>query len=175
MKKISKESSQALVARYFATSQPQLRAFIRSLIFNPSDVDDVLQDTAVVAIEKADRFDPQQGEVGAWVMGIARNRVLKYLDKAKRQKLRFSGELVDLIANAAIKAPESSDTLDALETCLGALDRNKRELLIRRHLPGMTSTKLASEIGYTDSRMSRMLNSLYVALIKCVRNSTYTS
>ena len=115
----SKESSQALIAKYFATSQPQLRAFIRALIFNPSDVDDILQDVAVVAIEKAERFDPQRGDAGAWVMGIARNRVLKYLDKSKRQKLRFSAELVEVIADAAIRGPDSSDTLDALKDCLG--------------------------------------------------------
>lgn len=102
------KSGRSAVAKYFATSQPQLRAFIRSLIFNPSDVDDVLQDVAVVAIEKAERFDPEQGDAGAWVMGIARNRVMKYLDKSKRQKLRFSAELVDAIAEAAINEPESS-------------------------------------------------------------------
>lgn len=175
MKSAPKESSQALVAKFFATSQPQLRAFIRALIFNPSDVDDILQDVAVVAIEKAERFDPKRGDASAWVMGIARNRVLKYLAKSQRQKLRFSPELVEVIADAAINEPDSSDTLDALKDCLGTLERSKRELLVRRHTPGMTATKLASEIGYTDSRMSRMLNSLYGLLMKCVRQNARLS
>ena len=175
MNKTPQESSETLIAKYFATSQPQLRAFIRSIIFNASDIDDVLQDVAVVAIEKSERFDPTQGDVGAWVMGIARNRILKYLDKSKRQKLRFSHELVDVIADSAINEPDSFDTMDALEDCLGILDPSKRELLVRRHLPGMTASKLASEIGYTDSRMSRLLNSLYSTLMKCVRSDAHFS
>lgn len=167
----SVNSGRAAVARYFATSQPQLRAFVRSLIFNPADVDDVLQEVAVIAIEKAERFDAGQGDVGAWITGIARKRVLKYLDKTKRQKLRFSVELVDAIADATIAEAESSDTLDCLEDCLSALDRGKRDLLIRRHSPGMTSRRLANEIGYTDTRMSRLLNALYVKLMKCVKEN----
>lgn len=169
MAKQTDSGSRSAVAKYFATSQPQLRAFVRALIFNPSDVDDVLQDIAVVAIEKAQRFDPEQGDAGAWVMGIARKRVLKYLEKTKRQQLRFSEELVDTLASATVRAPDSGDCLDALEHCLNTLNRSKRELLIRRHAPGMTATELAKEIGYTDSRMSRLLNSLYAVLMKCVQ------
>ena len=171
MPRSPKNSPQAAVAQYFATSQPQLRAFLRSVIFNPSDVDDLLQDVAVIAIEKADRFDPSQGEIGAWVTGIARNRVLKFLEKSKRQKLRFSDELIHAIADAAADESPSTDTLDVLEHCLKSLERSKRELLIRRHQTGMTATKLAKSIGYTDSRLSRLLNGLYGALMKCVQRN----
>lgn len=167
----SRQSAQAAVARYFATCQPQLRAFIRALIFNPSDVDDVLQEVAVVAIEKADRFDSSKGDVGAWVMGIARNRVLKYLEKSKRQQLCFSSTVVDAIADAAKPNDELANTLDALEDCLNLLGKEKRELLLRRHAPGMTASQLAKEVSYTDSRMSRMLNGLYATLMKCVRQN----
>ncbi|MEM7312128.1 MAG: sigma-70 family RNA polymerase sigma factor [Planctomycetota bacterium] len=166
--------SQAKVARYFAIKQPRLRAFVRSVVFNPSDVDDIVQDVAVIAIENADRFDGSR-PVDAWVMGIAKNRVLKFLDKSKRQKLCFSNEAVDAIAAATLRPDDRSDTLDMLEGCLGKLEPSKRRLLKRRHEPGMTARELAKEIGYTDTRISRLLNGLYATLMQCVKDQTSES
>ena len=162
-------SSSAKVARYFALAQPKLRAFVRSLVFDTTDADDILQDVAVIAIEKADRFDTSRGDVGAWVMGIARKRVMKYLEKGRRQKLCFSTEVIDALTDASLNDAADSDSLDALQSCLKKLERGKRELLIRRHSPGVTARELAQKIGYTDTRMSRLLNSLYVKLMKCVQ------
>lgn len=162
-------SSSADIARYFALEQPKLRAFIRSLVFNPADVDDILQDVAVVAIENAHRYDSSRS-LEAWIIGIAKKRILKLFEKRERQKLCFSTEVVDALAAVAISAEsDASASLDSLQVCLQKLDDDKRSLLIRRHSPGATARELAREIGYTDTRMSRLLNGLYATLMKCVQ------
>lgn len=155
------------VVRFIALTQPKLRAYIRSLVFNSSDVDDILQDVAVIAIEKADKYDPSR-PLSGWVFGIAKNRILKYFEKQKRQKLCFSSELIDAITVAAEQESSKSDSLETLEDCLGKLDPDKRELLKRRHSEGTTARKLAKEIGYTDTRISRLINSLYKMLMNCI-------
>ncbi|MGB7326821.1 MAG: sigma-70 family RNA polymerase sigma factor [Rubripirellula sp.] len=155
------------VARYFALSQPQLRAYIRSIVFNRSDVDDILQDVAVTAFENAERYDGSR-PVNAWVIGIARNKIMKYIDKHKRQKTCFSTEVVEAITDAATTGPDKKDSLDSLQGCLEKLDPKHRTLLVRRHETGVTARQLAKEIGYTDTRMSRLINSLYATLMKCV-------
>jgi RNA polymerase sigma-70 factor, ECF subfamily len=156
------------IARYFALSQPKLRSYLRSLVFNPSDVDDILQDVATIAIKNAAKFDPSRS-ISAWVMGIARNQVLKYIEKQRTQKVCFSVELVDAISTSAIKDPRLEKSLDSLQECLGKIDSDKRSLLLKRHMPGVTARELAKEIGYTDSRMSRLLDSLYAALLRCIQ------
>lgn len=160
-------TAQAEVAAYFALSQPRLRAYVRSLVFNAADADDILQDVAVTAIENAKRYDPAYS-VNAWVIGIARNRVLKYLERKKREKICFSSEIVDVVTEAAAGDEQNVEYLESLQGCLEKLEREKRELLLRRHRAGTTSRQLAQEIGYTDTRMSRLLNSLYATLMKCV-------
>lgn len=160
--------SSSEVVRFIALCQPKLRAYIRSLVFNPSDVDDILQDVAVIAIEKSDNYDPSR-PLSAWVFGIAKNRVLKYFEKQNRQKLYFSTELVDAITVAAECESPDSDSLDMLKNCMEKVDPEKRELLRRRHEPGITARQLAQEIGYTDTRISRLLNSLYKLLMNCMR------
>jgi RNA polymerase sigma-70 factor (ECF subfamily) len=154
------------VARYFALAQPKLRAFIRSMVFNSSDVDDILQD--VVAIENSDRYDPSRSLDG-WVFGITRNRVLKYIEKSKRQKLSFCTEVVDALAESAQTDSDSDYSLELLGSCLQKLDPEKRELVMRRHQPGTTARQLAQEIGYTDTRICRLFNSVYSSLMKCVQ------
>lgn len=163
-----KQPNGSEVVRYIALTQPKLRSYIRSLVFNPSDVDDIMQDVAVIAIEKFDRYDSNRS-LNGWVFGIAKNQILKYFEKQNRQKLCFSTELVDAITASAESESANSDSLDTLEKCMEKLDPQKRELLRRRHTPGTTARQLAREIGYTDTRISRLLNSLYKLLMNCMK------
>lgn len=156
------------VARYFALAQPKLRAYIRSLVFNRSDVDDILQEVAVAAIENADRYDKSK-PVDAWVFGVTRNKILKYYEKTKRRTAHFSSELVDKITVSATEDASNTESVEALQSCLSKLPADKRQILLRRHEPGTTARKLAQEIGYTDTRMSRLINSLYVKLMNCIQ------
>ena len=161
-------NSSANIAVYFAREQPRLRAYIRSLVFNPTDVDDILQDVALIAIENSDRYEPSR-PLNAWILGIARNRILKYFESQKRQRHCLGSEVVELLTTSMESEPAGTPDLDHLQNCLAKLDPKQREILIQRHTPGMTSHQIAQEIGYTDTRMSRFLNGLYAALMKCVQ------
>ena len=48
--------SNDFVAR-LTKSQRQLHAFIFSLVWNPADADDILQETNLVLLQKAEAFD----------------------------------------------------------------------------------------------------------------------
>lgn len=161
-------NSSASITVYFAREQPRLRAYIRSLVFNSSDVDDILQDVAVIAIEGVDRYDTSR-PLNAWILGIARNRILKYFESRKRQQHCFGSDVIELLTDSAISDSAEALELDHLQNCLAKLEPKNREILIRRHFEGVTSRQIAQEIGYTDTRMSRLLNSLYAALMKCVQ------
>ncbi|MCA9048135.1 MAG: sigma-70 family RNA polymerase sigma factor [Planctomycetaceae bacterium] len=163
-------NSSLLVKHHLTQAQSGLRSYIRSLVFNAADADDLLQDVAVTALKNAHRFDPT-GSVGAWVLGIARKRIMKYHEQRRRQKVAFSTELIEALTAAADNEPECADALESLQGCLDKLDTRKRELLLKRHRAGVTARQLARESGFSDSRMSRLLNSLYSALLKCVEQN----
>ncbi|WDI43826.1 sigma-70 family RNA polymerase sigma factor [Bremerella sp. P1] len=160
--------STADVARALSLVQPKLRAYIRSLVYNPSDVDDILQNVAVAAIENADKCDPNRS-IDAWVFGIAKNKVLKYLERSKRQKLTFSTEVVEALTESASNEDNQAELLESLQSCLDKLDNDKRDMLVRRHRSGVTAREIAREFGYSDSKISRMLNGLYASLMKCMQ------
>lgn len=50
-----------------------------------ADVDDVVAETFLGALESASRYDPRKGEVHSWLLGIARNQ-LALLRRSQRQQ-----------------------------------------------------------------------------------------
>ena len=108
------------------------------------------------------------------MFGIAKNRILKHFERVGRGKLQFSSELVEVAATECALGERQSDVLDDLRMCLDRLPPDQRRLLLRRHQPGTTARQLAQEIGYTDTRMSRLINSLYDSLVKCIARQQNT-
>ena len=167
------EDQTSAVAKYFGQSQPQLRAVVRSVVFNPTDVDDILQDVAVTAMEKAAQYDSTRTDIGAWIAGIARIHVRRFLEQQRKRRTNqptFSSAFVDAAFEHSIGEVETPASLTALRDCLRRLDPEQQQLLLRRHEPEMSATRLARETGYTDSRLSRTLNSLYAVLMKCIQS-----
>lgn len=80
---VSNTPNPADYARRLLASQPRLRAYVRSMVFNPGDVDDLLQDVATIGWEKFGTFEPER-PFDAWLLGIARNRVLQYFQAQKK-------------------------------------------------------------------------------------------
>ena len=65
-------------------SQPQLKAFIESRLYNEADICDVIQNVNEVALNKEKNFDPEKN-FEAWVIGIAKFQILDYLKKNKNR------------------------------------------------------------------------------------------
>lgn len=84
-------------ARLLVSAQPHIYAYVRSLIFNPSDADDILQEVAAVGWKKFEDYDPSR-PFDAWMFGIARNQIRYYLQKRKRDTLLFSQGTMDRLA-----------------------------------------------------------------------------
>jgi len=64
--------------------QPQLKAFVRSKIYNEADVSDLVQIVNEVALNKAHLFDASKN-FEAWTIGIAKYQIKSYLKKYKKR------------------------------------------------------------------------------------------
>jgi RNA polymerase sigma-70 factor (ECF subfamily) len=88
--------SEAFV-RDLTAHQSRLRGLIRCLLFDPTDVEDVWQDTNVLLIKKADEFQPGT-DFWAWSSCIARYQVLTHCKKVKRSRVIFSTDALEALA-----------------------------------------------------------------------------
>lgn len=165
--------SQAEYVNQLMQAQPQIRGYVQSLLYERTDVDDVMQEVALVAWNKRNEFDHSRS-FEAWVIGIARIRVLKNLQTKKRDRLSFSPELIDGLSTSFDSRPESdSANADALQACVQRLSQKEREAVLHRHAPGMTNRSLAKKLRYSESKLSRWLNRIYMKLTLCVKREQH--
>tara|TARA_Y100000593_G_C4286462_1_gene325758 strand:+ start:874 stop:1422 length:549 start_codon:yes stop_codon:yes gene_type:complete len=70
-------------------TQPQLKAFVKSKVFNEADASDIVQTVNEVALNKEEVFD--EGRCfEAWIIGIAKYQILNYFKKHKKAPTHVS-------------------------------------------------------------------------------------
>ena len=155
--------------RLWIQHQMRVYAYIRTLVFDRADAEDVLQEVALVLWRKFDQFEPGT-RFDQWAYRVAHNQVLYYRQKKRRDALVFSQDLLEAVAEqAAAENQPCGDYLDALESCLDKLPAHDRELVRRRYEPGATNRSVSDDVGRSESAISRGLNRIYMALLRCIR------
>jgi RNA polymerase sigma-70 factor (ECF subfamily) len=158
--------------RLFVQMQPRLHAYIRALVPNRSDAEEVLQETGVVLWKKFDEFEPGT-EFARWATRVARLQALCYYKRSKRNVLRFSQSFVEAMAEeAAVLTQEPSPYYEALEGCLAKLNQMDRDLIRRRYESGArTARQVAREQGLPETTLYNALARIRRNLLRCVRHA----
>jgi len=135
---------------------PSLRAFASSLVRNPSEADDLVQETVLKAIKSADSF--QEGtNLRAWLFTILRNTFYSTYRKRKRETLDGDG----YYENKLVSAPAQQDHMDFedMRSALNQLPDDQREALILVGASGMSYEEAAEicdcALGTLKSRVNR--------------------
>lgn len=151
--------------------QRRLLVYIRTLIPQRSDAEEVLQEVNLFIWRRSDDFELGT-DFGAWAYKIAYFHVLTYRKKMARQKLRFSDDLVAQLADSAAESAERSDRRqEALEHCLGKLPDPDRELVRLRYEVGGTAQALGAQLGRSAKAIYYALNRIHLNLLTCIENS----
>ena len=154
-------------------SQRQLHAFILSMVWNPVEADDVLQETNLVLWEKAEEFDGGRPFL-PWAMRFAQFQTLAWLKRRRRQQQRvvFDDDLVRLLADeAAAEEREFESRRQALAACLQKLGPEQRALIARRYEPEASVNAMAEAGGITPKAVSDRLRRIRHALLECIQKT----
>lgn len=147
----------------------RIYGFIRGLVPNQADAEDVLQNTSKVLWQKFDHY--QSGtDFAAWALATARWEVRQYLRARRNDRLCFSDDMVDLLADEASERREQLAGVSvALSGCLEKLPQPQRELLTRRYEPNVSVEALAGELGRPIQTVYSQLKRIRRALLDCVQ------
>lgn len=99
------DKANSLEPRYvglLTKAQMDLYAFICMLLGHRDEAEDILQETNLMLMRHAAEYDGQRAFL-PWAKAFAYNQVRKYLKSRSRSPLVFSGELVDAIADDALR------------------------------------------------------------------------
>lgn len=150
--------------------QRKLHAFIISMVWNPADADDVLQETNLVLWQKADDFDPTRPFL-PWAMRFAQLQVMAWLKSRQRQRVVFDDDLVRLLASEAAAEPLFDPRRTALAACLQKLKPPQRDLVMRRYEPDGSVNAMAAAAGITPKAVSDRLRRIRDTLLDCVNRA----
>jgi RNA polymerase sigma-70 factor (ECF subfamily) len=155
----------------FLPAQQGLYGYLRTLIPNSSDAEDVLQAAAAVMWEKFDDFQPGT-RFEYWAYHVARLQALRFLKERKRSRLVLSDDVLSVLADRAIAISDTTrEVMDSLEVCVERLSEQDRELLRLRFEPDATNRSVARATGRSDMAISRALNQTYGLLLECIQRS----
>jgi RNA polymerase sigma-70 factor, ECF subfamily len=109
--------------------QQELYGFIYTLVPNPPDAEDLLQQTSLILWQKFGKFDRSKS-FPAWACGIAHFLVLKHIRKKRRTRVVFSDELITQLAETRneCKDAQLADPA-ALAGCIEELSEIDRKLI----------------------------------------------
>jgi RNA polymerase sigma-70 factor, ECF subfamily len=129
-----------------------LRSYLASQVYHLDDVDDLAQEVFLAALGSMSTF--QRGEdFGAWLRGIARNKLLVYFrteSRRSRALQRFREEVTARIEDDLERAAaaDRTETLEQLLRCIAQLPERLRRV-VRAGLDGDKPAELAQALSTT--------------------------
>ncbi|MGB0768061.1 MAG: sigma-70 family RNA polymerase sigma factor [Phycisphaeraceae bacterium] len=149
-------------------AQPILAGYVGSMVRDRAAADDILQSVALTSVEKLDEYEPDRS-FEAWVVGIARYKVLQYYREVDQDRLIFDDQLADAYTRHFADAAQGYEQrVDALRDCIDKLPEDGRALLNNRYFDQQSVKSIAAMLGKTPARISKQLFSLRRALEQCI-------
>lgn len=160
------------LAVFWAQSQPAIAAFIYSLVPNFQDADDILQNVAVIAVEKFEEFDKKRS-FSSWANGIAKNLILKYYSQKGKKQPVLDTEAIQKVAQ--VYEEESQYLHDqkeamerALRKCLKQLQTKWRKIVDMHYLYEHSPARIAQQLSMTRNNVFVSLHRIRLSLKRCV-------
>ncbi len=152
----------------YTRHERQLVRFVASLLGQPSDVDDVMQETARVLWREFERYDAERPFL-PWACAVARFEVLSFRKRQKTRRKYFSEETVELLAMEWREVAAGDDArAEALTACVAALPEKDRRMLAQRYGEGETLREAAErtqrEVNALYKQMQRIREKLFVCV-----------
>ncbi len=150
-------------------NQTRVRTFVQSLVPDPHQAEDVVQEVNLGLWRKADEFELGTN-FAAWACRVAYLQVLAHRKRLSRAAQRFSDALVSELADVAQQRLQALDERrEALRLCLGKLPRAQRLLLEKRYDVNMSLQEMAAEQHRSVPSVKQALYRVRRDLLDCIR------
>ena len=147
-----------------------VRACIRVMGIREGYVDDLAQETFILAYKKFDSYD-QSRSLRAWLLGLAKNLVLNERRKTSRRN-RLLSEKYSILVSENYEQVEASSLesydLTVLNRCLDKLPDNHRKMVKLRYFNNKNSSEIGETMNKGASSIRHMLRRVLESLKICV-------
>ncbi|MFP6873199.1 MAG: sigma-70 family RNA polymerase sigma factor [Verrucomicrobiales bacterium] len=154
--------------RLWTRHQAEVKRYVYMMVPRAVDAGEVLQEVSVKLWEKWEKYD-QSRPFGPWAIKFAWLEVLKWRQRQARERLVFSGSLLEKI-NAAHEdeAPVMELRGRALKNCLAKLNSQERKLVNLRYGRHGAVKQEAQHTGVRLHKLYYALEKIRAQLLECV-------
>ena len=155
-----------------AKAERKLALHTLTLVGNEADAEDILQQSKLVMWRAFGQFTPGTN-FGAWARKIILNQVLNYRRKKKRDRLWFSDDILELVADELEEADEALQRQQAaLKECVNKLPVDQQEILQKRYFGNQSIADIAAAVQRTEGAVYRLLSRIRKNLHDCITIAT---
>ena len=152
--------------------QTIVSAYVRSVVLNYHDSEDVIQNIAMVFTNKFDQLGSSRDLI-PWVLKVARYEVVNYFRAQNREKKFFDEKAMQRIEHAYQSIhPEADDVKAALHECIKKLNGRPRDMLKLRYFKDMGIGDISRQLGISKNAVYIMLCRARDAQANCVQRKT---
>lgn len=168
---MKKDQKRAAFAQFVQEHQASLRSFLRVIGVRADSVNDLAQETFLVAFQELENFEEQR-DFGKWLRGIARNLARNEIRKDARRGRIMDEELTDHLL-AVSEKDHSDETFEehdfrALRDCLEQIPEKSRALISGRYADEWSSTILADQFEMSATAVRLALMRIRQQLKSCI-------
>jgi RNA polymerase sigma factor (sigma-70 family) len=157
-------SDEDAFAAFYARYERRVVAFFFRAVARGDLAADLTAETFAAALESVERYDPELGDAGAWLFGIARNLLARSRERGcveDRARRRMGMGVLALDDEAIERIEESAESGDGALTLLAELPEEQREAVLARVVGEREYADIADELQCSPSvvrkRVSRGL------------------
>lgn len=152
---------------------PMLLAYLHSSVSEPSAVDDLYQETMLIAWRKLDEYDMDR-PFGAWVRGIARNLVRQHARTQQNHAVLLDPSAWDWLNQqfAAIErrgGDTFSEKIQMLRDCIAALPEPYRQVIELRYQQEQNLDSMGSRLPIPRETIKKRLVRAKMRLSDCLQ------
>jgi len=128
--------------------RPELLAYLRRLLGNSHDAEDVCQDAFLRAYRAVDRLEADSN-LRAWMYKVATNTALTFLKRRKQASARAVDMELDTIEDDGAGSWHRTELLHSIVHAVSALPPKQRAALMQRQFEGLSYEEIGEALGCT--------------------------
>lgn len=128
----------------YARFADDVRGYVRSIVHDDYEAEDITHNVFCKLGRALERYEPREVPFTAWILRVSRNAALDHLRTRRAipsEEIRTSGESDE---NPILERSES------LKEALKRLPDEQREVLILRHINGLSPSEIATALDKTE-------------------------
>ena len=130
--------------RLYVEYRKKVWSYVRSRVYNASDVEDVCEDVFLKAFSAADSFDPSKASAGTWLYSITKNTVIDYC-----RRFHPTEEIPEDISDECRTEDGiiESEMLEELAAALEQLPAELTDIVVLHYFDRIPLTEIAASLN----------------------------